>query len=94
MQVQQNEESAWSSSDSRPSDKNKNVRWMGTVSFPAGGQCRWETRKKQNAGSTKRGVRMEFKRLPPIGQRQKRPMDGAQFHSPQVGDAGGELKRN
>jgi len=37
---------------------------------------------------------MEFKRLPPIGQRQKRPMDGAQFHSPQVGDAGGELKRN
>jgi len=37
---------------------------------------------------------MEFKRLPPIGQRQKRPMDGAQFHSPWVGNAGGRLGRN
>ena len=94
MQVQQNEESAWSSSDSHPSDKDKTSDGWGTVSFPAGRRCRWETRKKQNASSTKRGVRMEFKRLPPIGQRQKRPMDGAQFHSPWVGNAGGELKRN
>jgi hypothetical protein len=30
---------------------------------------------------------MEFCGLPPIGQ--KRPMDGAQFHYPWVGEAGG-----
>jgi hypothetical protein len=35
---------------------------------------------------------MEFYGLPPIGQKQRRPMDGAQFHSPWVGNAGGELK--
>jgi hypothetical protein len=28
---------------------------------------------------------------PPIGQKQRRPMDGAQFHSPWVGFAGGGL---
>jgi uncharacterized protein len=28
------------------------------------------------------------------GQKQRRPMDGAQFHSPRVGEAGGRLKRN
>jgi len=33
---------------------------------------------------------MEFQGLPPIGQ--KRPMDGAQFHTPWVGNAGGEVK--
>jgi hypothetical protein len=40
---------------------------------------------------TKLGVVMEFHGLPPIGQEQRRPMDGAQFHSPWVGNAGGEL---
>jgi hypothetical protein len=37
---------------------------------------------------------MKFYGLPPIGQRQRRPMDGAQFHSPRVGEAGGRLIRN
>jgi hypothetical protein len=46
--------------------------------------------KKQNVNSTKQGVFMEFQGLPPIGQ--KRPMDGAQFHTPWVGNAGGEVK--
>ena len=46
MQVQQNEESAWSSSDSHPSDKDKTSDGWGTVSFPVGGQCRWGTEKK------------------------------------------------
>jgi hypothetical protein len=32
---------------------------------------------------------MEFYGLPPIGQKQRRPMGGAQFHSPWVGEAGG-----
>jgi hypothetical protein len=36
---------------------------------------------------------MEFYGLPPIGQKQRRPMDGAQFYFPWVGEAGGELKR-
>jgi hypothetical protein len=48
---------------------------------------------------------MEFYGLPPIGQKQRRPMDGAQFHlpwvgsversfiSPRVGNTGGELIR-
>jgi len=31
---------------------------------------------------------MEFQGLPPIGQKQERPMDGAQFHSLWVGEAG------
>jgi hypothetical protein len=44
--------------------------------------------------STKQGVVMEFYGLPPIGQKQRRPMDGAQFHSPWVGNAGGGLIRN
>jgi hypothetical protein len=29
---------------------------------------------------------------PPVGQKQRRPMDGAQFHSPWAGFAGGGLK--
>ena len=37
---------------------------------------------------------MEFYGLPPIGQKQRRPMDGAQFHPPWVGNAGGGLERN
>ena len=37
---------------------------------------------------------MEFYGLPPIGQKQRRPMDGAQFHSSWVGNAGGGLIRN
>jgi hypothetical protein len=36
---------------------------------------------------------MEFCGLAPIGQKQERPMDGAQFRSPWVGSAGGELKK-
>ena len=36
---------------------------------------------------------MEFRGLPPIGQKQRRPMDGAQFHLPWVGEAGGRLER-
>jgi hypothetical protein len=35
---------------------------------------------------------MEFYGLPPIGQKQRRPMDGAQFHPLWVGEAGGRLK--
>jgi hypothetical protein len=50
--------------------------------------------RNKNASSTKRDVVMKFYRLPPIGQKQRRPMDGAQFHSPRVGEAGGGLKRN
>ncbi len=34
---------------------------------------------------------MEFYGLPPIRQKQRRPMDGAQFHQLRVGDAGGGL---
>jgi hypothetical protein len=30
---------------------------------------------------------MEFYGLPPIGQKQRRPMDGAQFHTPWVGES-------
>jgi hypothetical protein len=36
---------------------------------------------------------MEFYGLPPIGQKQRRPMDGAQFHPSWVDEAGGELER-
>jgi hypothetical protein len=50
--------------------------------------------RNKNASSTKRDVVMKFYRLPPIGQKQRHPMDGAQFHSPRVGEAGGRLKRN
>jgi hypothetical protein len=50
--------------------------------------------RNKNANSTKRDVVMKFYRLPPIGQKQKRPMDGAQFYSPRVGEAGGRLIRN
>jgi len=32
---------------------------------------------------------MEVYGLPPIGQKQRRPMDGAQFHTLWVGEAGG-----
>jgi hypothetical protein len=34
------------------------------------------------AGSTKRDADVEFYGLPPIGQKQRRPMDGAQFYFP------------
>jgi hypothetical protein len=37
---------------------------------------------------------MKFYGLPPIGQKQRRPMDGAQFHSLRVGEAGGRLIRS
>jgi hypothetical protein len=37
---------------------------------------------------------MEFYGLPPIGQERERPMDGAHFHTPWVGNAGGGLERN
>jgi hypothetical protein len=37
---------------------------------------------------------MEFYGLPPIGQKQGRPMDGAQLHSPWVGEANARLERN
>src|ERR1700679_218031 len=37
---------------------------------------------------------MEFYGRPPIGQKQGRPMDGAQFHPSRVGEAGGKLIRN
>ena len=49
--------------------------------------------RNKNASSTKRDVVMKFYGLPPIGQKQRRPMDGAQFHSPWVGEAGGRLNR-
>ena len=35
---------------------------------------------------------MQVRPRPPIGQKQRRPMDGAQFHLPWVGLAGGGLK--
>jgi hypothetical protein len=37
---------------------------------------------------------LDFCGLPPIGQKQRRPMDGAQFHRSRVGNAGGGLERN
>jgi hypothetical protein len=39
----------------------------------AGGRLK----RNRNASSTKQGVVMEFYGLPPIGQKQRRPMDGA-----------------
>jgi hypothetical protein len=36
---------------------------------------------------------LDFCGLPPIGQKQRRPMDGAQFHRSRVGNAGGGLER-
>jgi len=36
MQVQQNKTSSWDSTDSHPSDKNKDVRWMGHSFIPRG----------------------------------------------------------
>src|SRR6266567_3878158 len=124
MPDQQNE-TPGNSTGSHPSDRNKDVRWMGHSSSPVGRQRRWETDKKQkcqinktkrqeiprapthrtetktsdgwgtvhpqwvgndggrpirskNARSTKRNAR-KFHGLPPIGQKQRRPMDGAQF---------------
>jgi hypothetical protein len=50
--------------------------------------------KNKNASSTKRDAVMQFYGLPPIGQKQRRPMDGAQFHPPRVGEAGGKLIKN
>jgi hypothetical protein len=38
--------------------------------------------RNKNASSTKQDVVMEFCGRPPIGQKQGRPMDGAQFHPP------------
>jgi hypothetical protein len=37
---------------------------------------------------------MDLYGLTPIGQKQRRPMDGAQFHSSQVGDTGAGLIQN
>jgi hypothetical protein len=34
LQVQQNKTSSWSSVDAHPSDKNKDVRWMGHSFIP------------------------------------------------------------
>ena len=51
-------------------------------------------KRNKNASSTKRDVVMQFYGLPPIGQKQRRPMDGAQFHPPRVGEAGGKLIKN
>jgi hypothetical protein len=45
-----------------------------------------------NASSTNQDAVSEFYGLPPIGQKQRRPMDGAQFHAQRVGNAGGELR--
>ena len=39
------------------------------------------------------GAVMEFYGLPPIGQKQERPVEGAQFHSQWVGGAVGLLSR-
>jgi hypothetical protein len=67
---------------------------MGHLEFHAqrvGNTGRGLTRNK-NASSTKRDAVMKFYGLPPIVQKQRRPMDGAQFHSPRVGEAGGRLK--
>ena len=50
--------------------------------------------KNKLVGSTKQGVVMEFYGLPPIGQKQRPPMDGAQFHPLRVGEAGGRLMGN
>ncbi|HUA98675.1 MAG TPA: hypothetical protein VMA34_10140 [Terracidiphilus sp.] len=47
------------------------------------------TDKKQKCKCNK--TRDEFYGLPPIGQKQRRPMDGAQFHPPRVGNDGGGL---
>ena len=47
-------------------------------------------KRSKNARSTKQNV-MEFQGLPPIGQEQRRPMDGAQAHSRWAGEAGGQL---
>jgi len=49
--------------------------------------------RNKNASSTKRDVVMKFYGLPPIGQKQRRPMGGAQFHSPRVGEAGWETEK-
>jgi tRNA uridine 5-carboxymethylaminomethyl modification enzyme len=48
----------------------------------------------RNADSTREDVVMELYGLPPIGQEQRRPMDGAHSGSPQVGEAGGGLNEN
>jgi len=48
-------------------------------------------RRTINESSTKQDIVAEFYGLPPIGQRQRRPMDGAQFHSPWVGEDCGRL---
>jgi hypothetical protein len=75
-----------------PSDKNKDVRWMGHsfippwVGFAGGGLIRdkFVSRWEMSKGS-------QVHADPPIGQKQRRPMDGAQFHSRWVGFAGGGL---
>ena len=50
-----------------------------------------DLQRDKNASSTKQGVVTEIYGLPPIGQKQRRPMDGAQSHPPLVGKAGGGL---
>jgi PAS domain S-box-containing protein len=48
--------------------------WLITSSY------RGKLERNKNASSTKQGVVIEFYRLPSIGQKQRRPMDGAQIH--------------
>jgi hypothetical protein len=45
----------------------------------------WQREKLQKNSSTKQDVVMEFYGVPPIGQKQERPMDGAQLHSARAG---------
>src|SRR6266699_327377 len=77
MPDQQNE-TPGNSTGSHPSDRNKDVRWMGHSSSPVGPQDGGRPIRSKNARSTKRNAR-KFHGLPPIGQKQRRPMDGAQF---------------
>src|SRR6266567_2381955 len=77
MPDQQNE-TPGNSTGSHPSDRNKDVRWMGHSSSPVSPQHGGRATRRKNARSTKRNAR-KFHGLPPIGQKQRRPMDGAQF---------------
>jgi hypothetical protein len=51
-----------------------------------------KTRKKQFRQLLRNEYGPQVHADPPIGQKQRRPMDGAQFHSPWAGFAGGGLK--
>ncbi len=68
-------------------------RMLGLAEPPVLGRAQYNLERNKNASSTKQDVVMEFYGLPPIGQKQRRPMDGAQFHPSWVGEAGGELKK-